>query len=287
MNTRNEHKNRHSHRRPAKIVCFAHENEETFRNSLEKHFTASKLSGLIDTWHNIPGTYQIHEIQTYLASADLIFFMISPSSIGDILCQELLHQVLERSKAGEVRLVPIWTLYVDYKGIGIDLLQVLPRGAKPVKAYEDRDKIYVEIVQETHQILSEIHIQSDREVVISVQAQLERVFPLPQEDLLSESHSAYEQTQRGNLFLRLEKYSEALSAYEEAIRLNPNFGLAYRGKGRVYEALANNIYSLIEQFVVQSLEIGKLLDTYAILKLQSTQAFEKALLLSSEQEELE
>src|SRR5690348_3618725 len=51
----------------------------------------------------------------------------------------------------------------------------------------------------------------------------------------------------GDTLLELGRYSEALESYQEAIRLAPNLSSAYRGQGKTYEQLAQEIFENLKQ----------------------------------------
>jgi tetratricopeptide (TPR) repeat protein len=53
-------------------------------------------------------------------------------------------------------------------------------------------------------------------------------------------NDAYAYTKKGNALYNLKQYEEALTAYEQAIRLDPNDAYAYTNKGSVLERLGRN-----------------------------------------------
>ena len=44
----------------------------------------------------------------------------------------------------------------------------------------------------------------------------------------------------GNDYLRQQKYEQSIQCYDEAIQLNPNYSLAYKNRGKCYQALGDN-----------------------------------------------
>lgn len=44
----------------------------------------------------------------------------------------------------------------------------------------------------------------------------------------------------GNDYLRQQNYEQAIQCYDDAIQLNPNYSLAYKNRGKCYQALGDN-----------------------------------------------
>jgi tetratricopeptide (TPR) repeat protein len=59
---------------------------------------------------------------------------------------------------------------------------------------------------------------------------------------------------KGNAFIQQEKYTEAIDAYNEAIRLDPNLAVAWGNKGLTLEALGRT--SEAEAALARAKELG-------------------------------
>ncbi len=65
--------------------------------------------------------------------------------------------------------------------------------------------------------------------------------------LIDEPLNANLHVGKGEALFGLGRHQEALAAYEKAIRLAPDLSEAYRGRGKVYERLAQQTYDELKQ----------------------------------------
>ena len=78
-----------------------------------------------------------------------------------------------------------------------------------------------------------------------------------EKDLLVEPLNPNLHVGKGEALLGLGHLQEALAAYKEAIRLAPEFSEAYRGRGKVYEQLAQQVYEDLTQQAQECYEKAK------------------------------
>ena len=130
------------------FYSYSHKDEQ-LRNELDTHLSILKRQGIIDSWHDrkiTPGAEWKDEIDQRLLSADIILLLISPDFIASDYCwgQEM-QQSMERHASGDVTVIPIMLRDVDWQNAPFSCLQALPRNAKPITQWEDRDQAYAEI----------------------------------------------------------------------------------------------------------------------------------------------
>src|SRR2546429_4522349 len=133
------------------FFSYAHE-DERFRNELEKHLVLLRRQGLITMWHDrqiISGTDWSQDIDQNLIEASIILLLISSDFLAsDYIFSVELQQALKRHVAGDARVIPIILRPVDWKTLSpLAKLQALPRDAKPVTQWSNRDGAFVDIVQ--------------------------------------------------------------------------------------------------------------------------------------------
>jgi tetratricopeptide (TPR) repeat protein len=128
-------------------------------------------------------------------------------------------RVLERHRAKACRVIPILLRPTYWDGAPFSGLQLLPTDARPVTSWPDRYEAFHDVVQEISRVIKD-----------------QMISPKTTEDWLEEGIALYE----------LKRYEEALTAYEQAVRLDPNFAEPYSSKGallcelkRYREALAS------------------------------------------------
>lgn len=116
-----------------------------------------------------------------------------------------MRRALERHKAGTCRVVPILLRPTYWEDAPFSSLQLLPTDARPITRWPDRDEAFQDVVTEISRTIK---------------------------DLLTSLKTKEEWLDKGNALRNLKRYEEALAAYEQAIRLDPNFAeYAYTGKG--------------------------------------------------------
>jgi hypothetical protein len=115
---------------------------------------------LIHAWHDqeiSAGIEWAKEIAKHLNHARLILLLISPNFLASKYCYDTeMKRALERHKKGEARVVPIILRPCDWQTTPLKDLQVLPKDAKPVTRWADRDQAFHTIEQEVRRIATKL-----------------------------------------------------------------------------------------------------------------------------------
>src|SRR5216684_9201297 len=193
---------------PVKIFfCYAHE-DETLLKKLKTHLKPLQRDGLIDVWHDRDinaGAEWERVINEHLNTSQIILLLISPDFMASDYCySKEMKRALERHQAGTCRVVPILLRPTYWEGAPFSHLQLLPTDARPITRWPDRDEAFQDVVGEINRTIK---------------------------DLLFSLKTKEEWLNEGNALHSLQRYQEALAAYEQAIHLDPNFALAYKNKG--------------------------------------------------------
>ncbi len=203
------------------FYCYAHE-DKPIRDELEKHLSWLRRRYQLINWHDheiLPGEEWEQAIDKNLNTAHLILLLISPDFMASDYCfSKEMRRALERHKEGTCRVIPILLRPTYWEDAPFSSLQLLPTDARPITRWPDRDEAFQNVVSEISRTI--------KDLLISLKTK---------EEWLKEGHVLYD----------LKSYEEALAAYEQAIRLDPNSAVAYNGKGialcdleRYEEALA-------------------------------------------------
>src|SRR5215469_10136541 len=167
------------------FYCYARE-DKLLRDKLEKHLAWVKHRYHLTNWHDreiLPGEDWEQAIDTHLNTADLILLLLSPDFMASDYCYgKEMQRALERHQAGTCRVVPILLRPTYWEGAPFSHLQLLPTDAKPFTRWSGRDEAFENVVAEINRTI---------------------------EDLLNARYD-------------LQRYQEALEAYEQAIYLDPN-----------------------------------------------------------------
>ncbi len=227
---------------PVKIFfCYAHEDEQLL-NKLKNHLFPLERAGLIDVWHDrdiSAGTDWEQQIKSHLNEAQIILLLVSPDFMVSDYCYGIeMQRALERHDLGEARVIPIILRHVYWQGV-LGKLQALPTDARPIKSWPDLDEALYNVTEGIRIVIQEITPKSSPPPPI-LSTQPVSQTPLPT-NLPYKSQKAKEQwLEEGNRFGDLKQYSEALAAYEQAIRLDPNYVIAYNTKGYTLIELNRN-----------------------------------------------
>ncbi|AZN73344.1 toll/interleukin-1 receptor domain-containing protein [Georhizobium profundi] len=123
--------------------------DEGFRDTLEKHLSALKHEGLIDTWHDrrIPAGDEIDSaIDVNLEQADVILLLVSADFIASRYCFDIeMARALERHGEGTARVIPVILRHCDWKTMPFAKLLAAPTDGKPIKAWADIDEAYTDV----------------------------------------------------------------------------------------------------------------------------------------------
>ena len=141
------------------FYSYSHKDEE-YRDELAKHLVTLKRDGVIKEWHDreIPaGAEWDGQINEHLASAEVILLLVSADFLASSYCYDVeITQAMERHEAGEACVIPIILRACDWAGTPFSKLQALPKNARPVRQWEDRDDVFLNIVQGIRKAIKEL-----------------------------------------------------------------------------------------------------------------------------------
>ena len=136
--------------------------------------------------------------------------LISPNFLASNYCySKEMKRALERHEAGTCHVIPILVHPAYWEDEPFSHLQMLPTGAKAITQWPDRDEAFEDVARGMSRAIKELLVS------------------------LKTSEKLFEE---GEKLFDLKRYEEALVAYDQAIRLDPNLAFAYN-KGDVLDAL--------------------------------------------------
>jgi hypothetical protein len=132
------------------FVSYSHR-DEALRRALEDHLALLRRQGVISVWHDrriSAGTEWAGQIDEHLASAGVILLLVSSAFLAsDYAYDKELSRALERHQAGQARVIPIILRPVDWKDAPFAKLQVLPKDARPVTSWSNRDEAWRDVAR--------------------------------------------------------------------------------------------------------------------------------------------
>lgn len=130
------------------FVSYSHA-DESLRKELGKHLRVLERQGVIATWHDRmigAGMEWEGAIDARLNGSRVILLLISADFVDSQYCYDVeMKRALERHERREALVVPIILRAVSLKGTPFAKLQALPKDAKPVVTWTDRDSAFVDI----------------------------------------------------------------------------------------------------------------------------------------------
>jgi len=130
------------------FVSYSHA-DEGLRKELGKHLRVLERQGVIATWHDRmigSGTEWEGAIDTHLNDARVILLLISADFVDSQYCYDVeMKRALELHDSRQALVVPVILRAVSLRGTPFAKLQALPKDAKPVVTWTDRDSAFVDI----------------------------------------------------------------------------------------------------------------------------------------------
>lgn len=144
-------------RRPVALFYSYAQEDEPFREQLEKHLSLLQRQGLISPWHHrqiLPGQPWAQEIDEHLQMAAIILLLISPDFLASDYCYEIeMRRAIERHQRGEARVIPLILRPCDWHDAPFGSLEALPRNRKPISTWKHPDEAFAEVAHYLRQII--------------------------------------------------------------------------------------------------------------------------------------
>src|SRR2546423_6012720 len=135
--------------------------DEVLRKKLNIHLAMLRREGLISEWHDrdiSAGSLWAEEIDAHLKKANIILLLISPSFLASDYCYGIeMQEAMKRQAEGKVRVIPIILRPCDWENAPFKKLQALPKDAKPVTMWSNRDAAFSNIAKGIHRVIDELN----------------------------------------------------------------------------------------------------------------------------------
>lgn len=237
------------------VFCLSEEKDKDLRNELISHLYSLKRAKLITISYFSkilrPGLDYRVEIQKHLETAHIILPLISANFFAsDDLYEVKMKWAVERGlTGGVVRVIPILLRPVVWEDDpSLSRLVVLPTNHVPVTNWADRNEAFKQIAETIRSVVYEI-------LAILTTAEGDRHYRAKQ---LKEALAAYNQAikynhryslayeKKGHVLLNQNNDEEACTAFEKALQLDPKNIHAYVGKGFALLKQGNNAQALAD-----------------------------------------
>ncbi len=145
------------------FYSYAHE-DEALRDRLNTHLSLLRQQGFIYAWYDrdiSAGSLWAQEIDTHLQTARIILLLVSPDFMTSSYCYGIeMKEALRRHEAGEATVIPIILRPCDWEAAPFGKLQALPKDAKAVTMWANRDAAFTNIAKGIRKVVDEINESS-------------------------------------------------------------------------------------------------------------------------------
>jgi len=134
--------------------------DDTLREELEKHLKVLQRQGVIKAWNDrriSAGSEWEKQIHLNLQRAQIILLLVSADFIASDYCLDIeVTQAMKRHKTGNSIVVPVILRPCDWESMPFGKLQAVPKDARPVTSWENRDEAFADIAATIRKIALEI-----------------------------------------------------------------------------------------------------------------------------------
>ena len=135
-------------------------NDENLSLELETHLKVLQRQGVIKAWNDrriSAGSEWEKQIHLNLQRAQIILLLVSADFIASDYCLDVeVSQAMERHRTGDSIVVPVILRPCDWESMPFGKLQAVPKGARPVTSWENRDEAFADIAITIRQIAEEL-----------------------------------------------------------------------------------------------------------------------------------
>lgn len=129
-------------------------------DELARHPSVLKREGLVQPISNrvIPAGSEWNQvISEHLKRANIFIILVSADFLASDYCYDVeMKRALERHESGSARVIPIIVRPCSWSFTPFGRLQALPRDAKPITTWIDRDAEWASIIEALRLVYSEI-----------------------------------------------------------------------------------------------------------------------------------
>jgi hypothetical protein len=125
--------------------------DEDLRDQLEKHLSALKHQGIIETWHDrrIPaGHTLVADIDAHLESANVILLLVSSDFLASEYCYDReMKRAMERHEGGSAIVIPVILRPCDWHDTPFGGLLAVPKDGRPITQWASPDEAFLDVVK--------------------------------------------------------------------------------------------------------------------------------------------
>ncbi|WP_437971620.1 AAA family ATPase [Sorangium sp. So ce260] len=137
-------------RKPIRLFFSYSHKDEALRDELETHLALLKREGLLQSWHDRrigAGAEWAGQIDKNLDEAEMILLLVSADFLASDYCFDIeVKRALAHHDAGQACVIPVILRKTDWQSAPFAKLLALPKDARPVTLWHDRDDAWTDVV---------------------------------------------------------------------------------------------------------------------------------------------
>jgi TIR domain len=141
------------------FFSYAHQDEH-LRDELAKQLKILERNGTIQGWHDrkiTPGSEWKGEIDQHLERAQIILLLISPDFLNSDYCWEVeMRKAMEYHESQKATVIPVILRHCPWQIGPFAKLQALPKNAKPIASWTDRDEALTNVADGVFKVANRI-----------------------------------------------------------------------------------------------------------------------------------
>jgi hypothetical protein len=144
------------------FISYAHKDED-LRLELIDHLSNLQRQGVIACWHDrliVAGQEWAGEIDEQMNSAQIVLLLISASFMASNYCNHIeMQQAMARHETSETIVIPIILRACDWQGAPFSYIQSLPKDAKPITSWANRDEAWTNVIQGIRRAIERLYLR--------------------------------------------------------------------------------------------------------------------------------
>jgi TIR domain/NB-ARC domain len=145
---------------PVEVFFSYSHKDEKLRDELETHLAMLKREGVIRGWHDrkiTAGKGWDGKIHEKLDASDIILLLVSANFLASDYCFENeVGRAIDRHEAGKACVIPIILRPCDWTRALFSSLQALPKNAKPITRWTNRDEAFLDVAEGIRRAVEEL-----------------------------------------------------------------------------------------------------------------------------------
>jgi uncharacterized membrane protein HdeD (DUF308 family) len=146
--------------KPVRLFFSYSHRDERYLDRLKTHLVGLSRQGLIEEWHDrkiAPGQEWDKAIDENLQASEIVLLLVTPDFMrSEYVSEKEIKKAIEKHERGEARVIPIIVRPADWHWAPFGQLQALPKDAKPITEWSNRDRAWLDVIRGIRKAVEEL-----------------------------------------------------------------------------------------------------------------------------------